>query len=180
MGFFIGFLLLFFLNSRGEDSVTSGPCQRSRKPKPDTTPCEVKDLLTKRHLGEDDQDVDHSSESTAVKKKKSRSYTFSQFIDHDPRSISDRLSCGPDRLASIVTTMERMKNKPVILSILEKQLYGPAEVPISNSNQEPGCGKEDSKDPQLGILEQKGNSTVELAFSKKMNFTKYFSDYGKK
>ena len=35
------------LKSRGKDSVTSGPCQWNRKPKPDTTSCEVKDLCSK-------------------------------------------------------------------------------------------------------------------------------------
>ena len=38
------------LNSKGEDSITSKPCQWIRRPKPDTTPCELKDLLEKERL----------------------------------------------------------------------------------------------------------------------------------
>ena len=37
------------LNSRDEDSVASGPSQWNRKPKPDTTSCEVKYLLIARN-----------------------------------------------------------------------------------------------------------------------------------
>ena len=43
------YLLEDLLNSRGKDSVTSGPCQWNRKPKPDTTSCEVKRPLFRGH-----------------------------------------------------------------------------------------------------------------------------------
>ena len=35
------------LNSKGEDSITSKPCQWILRPKPDTTPCELQDLGVK-------------------------------------------------------------------------------------------------------------------------------------
>ena len=37
--------LLDMLNTRGEDSVTSGPCRWSRKPLANVKPCEVKHLI---------------------------------------------------------------------------------------------------------------------------------------
>ena len=36
------------LNTKGEDSITSKPCQWIRRPKPDTTPCELKDLPVRK------------------------------------------------------------------------------------------------------------------------------------
>ena len=77
------------LNSRSEDSVTSGPCQWNRKPKPDTTSCEVKHLLIvrkkKRCLNDHEQDA---SLGRSYSSQKSRSYTFSQFIDQNPRIVN--------------------------------------------------------------------------------------------
>ena len=133
------------LNSRGEDSVTSGPCQWNRKPKPDTTSCEVKDLLIvrkkKRCLNDQEQDASFG-------RKKSRNYTFSQFIDHDPRMPSDRLPCSPAQLSSIVDSMEQMKSKPVVMSVLANQLYCSEDVPTNSKEQ-------DAIDSECGILEQK-------------------------
>ena len=58
------------LNTKGEDSITNKPCQWIRRPKPDTTPCELKDLpVRKRGL------KDHEE----TKRKRSREYTFSQY-----------------------------------------------------------------------------------------------------
>ena len=103
------------LNTKGEESVTSKPCQWIRRSKPDTTPCELKDLqVRKRGL------KDHETSN----RKRNRAYTFSQYIDHDPRTVSDRSPITPGQLASLVTTMQGMKESPAIFSILEKNLCG--------------------------------------------------------
>ena len=103
------------LNTKGEDSTTSKPCQWIRRPKPDTTPCELKDLpVRKRGL------KDHEE----TKRKRSREYTFSQYIEHDPRPLSDRTPCTQERVATLVTSMEKMKEKPAILPILKQKLIG--------------------------------------------------------
>ena len=110
-----------------------------------TTSCEVKDLLIvrkkKRCLNDQEQDP-------TLETKKSRKYTFSQFIDHDPRMPTDRVPCSPAKLSSIVVTMEKMKNKPVITSVLANKLYC--------SNDIPGDIKEEGNSNSIcGILEQK-------------------------
>ena len=121
------------LNSRGEDTVTSGPSQWNRKPKPDTTSCAVKDHLIvrkkKRCLKDQEQDA-------SLGRKRLRSYTFSQFIDHDPHMPSDRLPCSPAQLSSIVDSMEQMKSKPVIMSVLANQLYCCEDMPDNNTKQQ--------------------------------------------
>ena len=157
------------LKSRGEDSVTSGPCQWNRKPRPDTNSCEVKDLLIvrkkKRWLNDQEQDA-------SLGRKKSRSYTFSQFIDHDPRMPSDRLPCSPAQLSSIVDSMEQMKSKPVIMSVLANQLHCSEDMPDNNTKEQ------DVIDSECGILEQKLISHMSTnkhsnakGFSKSLQFT---------
>ena len=59
------------LNSRGEDSVTSGPCLWIRKPIPEASPCELKDLKIAKGNG------NGGKESTLNK-------SFTEYIDHDP------------------------------------------------------------------------------------------------
>ena len=103
------------LNTKGEDSVTSKPCKWTRRPKPDTSACDVRDLsVNKRELKDQNE--------LLSKKKKTREYTFSQFIDHDPHTMQDREPCSPKQLATLVTSMQSMKEKPAILPILAKHL----------------------------------------------------------
>jgi len=101
------------LNSKRENSITSKHCHWIRKLKPDTKLCELKDLpVTKRGLKNHDES----------KRKRSRAYTFSHY--HDPCTLSDRTPCSQEQLATLVTSMEAMKEKPVILPILKQKLHG--------------------------------------------------------
>ena len=59
---------VFSLNSRGEDSVTSGSCQWIRKPLSDTGPCVVKRKF-------------HKKTKLTSNKKKKRKYTWLQGIE---------------------------------------------------------------------------------------------------
>ncbi|CAB4026130.1 Carboxypeptidase D [Paramuricea clavata] len=103
------------LNTKGEDSVTSKPCKWTRRPKPDTSACEVRDLSVNKRGLKDQNEL-------LSKKKKTQEYTFSQFIDHDQRTMQDREPCSPEQLATLVTSMQSMKEKPAILPILTKHL----------------------------------------------------------
>jgi hypothetical protein len=159
------------LNSKGEDSVTSGPCQWTRKSKPDTNPCEVKDLLIARKKK---RCLEEQETCASLDRKKSRNYTFSQFIDHDPRMPFDRLPSSPDKLCSIVDSMEKMKSKPVIMNVLANQLYCSEDVP-GNDN---GNGKEQDHFSDFGILEKKVISHINTnehsnakGFSESLQFT---------
>ena len=106
----------------------------------------MKDLLIvrkkKRCLNDQEQDA-------SLGTKKSRSYTFSQLIDHDPRMPSDRLPCSSAQLSSIVDSMEQMKRKPVIMSVLANQLHCSENMPDDNTK------KQDVIDSEFGILGQK-------------------------
>lgn len=152
------------LDSRGENSVTSGPCQWIRKPKPNTTACELKDLEI---IG-----LNKCKEESTTGKRK-RDYTFSQYIDHDPRILSDRLPADATQLSSVVSSMETMANEPAILQILKNKLYS-KEVQEQPHNMTKEC-KEDLK---LGILEQKlldhmqrNQETDAQIFLENLNFT---------
>ena len=154
------------LNSRDEDSVTSGPCQWKRKPKPDTTSCEVKVLLIARKKK---RCIDNQEQDASLGRKKSRNYTFSQFIDDDPRMPSDRLPCSKAQLSSIVDSMGQMKNTPVIMNLLANQLYCPGDVPVTRKEQDI------TVDSKCGILEQKLLSHMQIhEHSNAKSFSEHF------
>lgn len=157
------------LNSRGEESVTSGPCLWARKARPDTTACELKDL-------------------TVAKKKvdfalgEKRTYAFSQYIDHDPRIGWDRLPCGPDELEPVVQRMKRMSNKPAILHILENHLAhlegNDQTAPAQPTDQPDSVKPNDVENDQYGIMEKKvlaflqANQEADAQqFSEQLHFT---------
>lgn len=86
-------------------------------------------------------------------KKKSRNYTFFQFIDHDPRMPSDWVPCSPDQLATIVNTMSQMTSEPAIFNILAKQLSA-SSAEVTAGNKEPDSLKVGSEN-HVYIMEQK-------------------------
>ena len=136
------------LNTEGNKSVTSGPCQWVRKPKPDTTPCEVKDLpIYKRGLKD--------RQESLTKEKKKRKYTFPQYIDHDPRAHFDRKPLGTEEIASLVTDMEKMKEKPAIFEILAKQVYGGKKQDLCGESNSSATSENDCSQPLRGIMEEK-------------------------
>lgn len=84
--------------------------------------------------------IDNQEQDASLGRKKSRNYTFSQFIDHDPRMPSDRLPCSKAQLSSIVDSMGPMKNTPVIMNVLANQLNCPGDVPVSRQEQDMTIG----------------------------------------
>ena len=103
------------LNSRGKDSVTSAPCIWVKKPRANTQPCEVKDLVIKK------------IKKPSYKNRK-RKYTFPQNIDRDIHSPEDTNPPGEEYLTREFTQkLSRLKNdKPVILPLFRK-LYCSSE-----------------------------------------------------
>ena len=102
------------LNSRGKDSVTSAPCIWVKKPRANTQPCEVKDLVIKK------------IKKPSYKNRK-RKYTFPQNIDRDIRSPEDTNPPGEEYLREFTQKLSRLKNdKPVILPLFRK-LYCSSE-----------------------------------------------------
>ena len=97
------------LNSRGEHSVTSGPCLWIRKPIPETSPCKLKNLKIGKGNG-------NSGKESTINK------SFTEYIDHDPRALWDTASCSAEGIEDLVQTMNRVDNKPAILDILVNQL----------------------------------------------------------
>ena len=65
------------LNTRGKDSVTSGPCIWVKKTSSNTKSCEVKDLVIKKIKKPSHQ-------------KRKRKHTYPQYIDRDVRAPEDR------------------------------------------------------------------------------------------
>ena len=67
------------LNSRGEESVTSGTCQWKPKTQLNSEPCETKDVVIEKI-------------KPPSNKRKKKSYTWLQNIEFDPRSSQDKKS----------------------------------------------------------------------------------------
>lgn len=165
--------LLFrkFLNSRGEDSVTSGPILWIRKPTPETSPCELKDLK----IGEGNGNG--CKESTLNR-------SFTEYIDHDPRALWDRTSCSAEEIKDLVQTMNRMDNKPAILDILANQLELDSDAPsIPPTGREKQTILISKKTSERGRMEKKvmsflkhemtrdGASESSKAFLQQLEFT---------
>ena len=131
------------LNSRGEDSVKSGPCLWIRKPIPETSPRELKDLKIGKGNG------NSGKESTLNK-------SFTEYIDHDPRVLWDRASCSAEEIEDLVQTMNGMDNKPAILDILASQLERDSDAPsIPPTGREKQTILISKKTSERGIMEKK-------------------------
>ncbi len=67
------------------------------------------------------------------KRKRDRAYTFNQHIDYDPRPLSDRAPCSPEQLASLIKSIDEIKKKPAVPSILKKELHGSDKIQDGNT-----------------------------------------------
>ena len=102
------------LNSRGEESVTSGTCQWKPKTQSNSEPCEIKDVLIEKI-------------KPPSNKRKKKSYTWLQNIEFDPRSSQDKkprkkrsMSRFTKRLCPPDPPKEDFDGTPVILPLLKK------------------------------------------------------------
>ena len=125
------------LNTRGEESVTSGPCVWVRRPRANMQACEVKDLFIEKG-------------KKPSHKKRKRTQVYSQNIETDLRALKDTNPPDEEHLRKFTKRMCHLKNTPVILPLFKK-LYGtPEEDTIT---EEPGQSNHNRL--QTGIMSAK-------------------------
>jgi len=98
---------LDLLNTRCNDSVTSGPCIWVKRPRANTQACEVKDLVIKK------------GKKTLYKKRK-REHTYNQNIDTDVCAPEDTNPPDEEYLKKFTQKMCKLKtDTPVILPLFK-------------------------------------------------------------
>ena len=110
------------LNTRGKDSVTSGPCIWIKKPRANTKSCEVKDLVIKK--------IKKSSHQ-----KRKRKQTYPQYIDRDVRAPENRNPKDEEYLRQFTKKMCQLKtDAPAVILPLLKRLHYTSEAPSEVDN----------------------------------------------
>ena len=131
------YALKHLLNTRGEESVTSGPCVWVRRPRANMQACEVKDLFIEKG-------------KKPSHKKRKRKQVYSQNIETDLCALEDTNPPDEEHLRKFTKRMCHLKNTPVILPLFKK-LYGtPEEDTIT---EEPGQSNHNRL--QTGIMSAK-------------------------
>ena len=126
------------LNSRGKDSVTSGPCIWVKRPRANTQSCEVKDLVIEKG-------------KKPSYKKRNRKQTFSQNIEKDVRSPEDINPPSEKYLKRFTQRMCQLKtDTPVILPLFKKLFCSPEAD--TDLNDEPS---ESTDNAETGIMNTK-------------------------
>ena len=101
-------------------SPTSGPCQWTRRCGPDTSACQVKDLLISRHADKEPEKINGLDNYTI-------GYTFSEHIDYDPRLPSQQNTMDIDKLKQIT---KKIMTLPTAVSALFENMYpSPCQIP---------------------------------------------------
>ena len=111
------------LNTRSEDSVTSGTCRWLKRPTSSSKPCEAKHLkIAKRN--------------PSLKRKRKNTHAYCDNIDIDVRHVDDRSEPTHESLVLFTQSLSRkpVPKPPLILPILEK-MYGPSKEPEERSLQ---------------------------------------------
>ena len=139
------------LNTRGEDSVTSGPCVWVRRPRGNTQGCEVKDLVIAK------------SKKPSHKKKK-RKQVYSQNIETDVRAPEDTNPPDEENLKKFTKRVCHLKSTPVILPLFKKCYGTPEEHTIT---EEPG--QSNHHPPQTGIM---GAKLLEILSNNTQNLSR--------
>ena len=125
------------LNTRGEDSVTSGPCVWVKRPRANTQACEVKDLVIEKG-------------KKPFHKKRKCKQVYSQNIKTDVRAPEDTNAKDEEYLRTFTKRMCHLKHTPVILPLFKK-LYGTPEKDTITG--EPG--QSNHHWPKTGIMRAK-------------------------
>ncbi len=141
------FSLEDLLNTSDKDSPTSAPCQWTKKPFVDSTPCDVKDLK-----------IAHCD--LPLKKPKIE-HTYSEHISMDLRHHDDQVPPTSDALKQFTRSLEDSGYNVAILPILSK-FYGEPDCKRKSKNDQ----KELKGTPQQlysenGILKKKVNALGE-------------------
>ena len=121
------------LNTRGKDSVTSGPCIWDKRPRGTTQACEVKDLVIEK------------GKKPSYKKRK-RKHTFSQNIDRDVRAPEDTNPPDDEYLRQFTKKLCQLKSdSPVILPLFKKLYCSPeADKDLNDESAEPNGNKDET------------------------------------
>ena len=125
------------LNTRDEDSVTSGPCVWVRRPRANTQACAVKDLAIEKG-------------KKPSHKKRKRKQIYSQNIETDVRAPEDTNPTDEEYLREFTKRLCNLKSTPVILPLFKKIHGTPEEDTIT---EEPG--QSNHHRPKSGIRNAK-------------------------
>ena len=109
-------------NTRGEDSVTSGPCVWVRRARANTQACEVKDLFMKK------------GKKPSHKRRKQKQ-VYCQNIETDVRTPEDANPPAEEYLRKFIKRLCNLKSTPVIFPLFKKLHGTPEEDTIT---EEPG------------------------------------------
>ena len=122
------------LNTRGSESVTSGPCIWVKKPRASTQACELKDLVIKK------------VKKPSYKKRK-REHTYQQNTDRDVRAPQDTNPPDEEYLRKFTQKMCQFKvDSPVILPLFKKLYCTPetdtdlCDDPVESNSNKPETG----------------------------------------
>ena len=97
------------LNTRGEDSVTSGPCVCVRRPRANTQACEVKHLVIEKG-------------KKPSHKRRKRKQVYSQNIETDVRAPEDTNPPDEEYLRKFTKRLCNLTSTPVILPLFKNFL----------------------------------------------------------
>ena len=130
------------LNTRGEDSVTSGPCGWSRKPLANVEPCEVKHLIITK------------DKVTPVVKTQRRPY---QWLQEKYFDVRQRKNPATDKeIALFASRMKSLNTAFPILPLLNKSY--PTKPEPSALPTKPSLPDEDTK--SVGIMARKATDLL--------------------
>ncbi|XP_074629434.1 uncharacterized protein LOC141887030 [Acropora palmata] len=125
------------LNSRGKDSVTSGPCVWVRRPRANTQACAVKDLI-----------IEKSKKPSHNKRK--RKQVYSQNIETDVRTPEDTNPPDEEYLRNFTERLCNLQSTPVILPLFKKLHGTPEEDKITEA-----AGQSNHYHQKTGIMNAK-------------------------
>ena len=131
------------LNTRGENSATSGPCLWVKKAQSSTEPCIVSDLMIEKS-------------KLPSKKLQKRVHTYSQNINMDVRLDKEQNEPSKKKLRKLTEKMYGLDTEPAILPLFQKlYLSKNSKINIALSDQRQ-CGQ--SSEPiRVGVEEADGN-----------------------
>lgn len=139
------------LNTKPNDSSTSGPCLWVKRPTSSTQPCEVKKLVIEKG-------------KLPSHKNRKRRHSYVQCIDIDVRDKRDQQPPSKRRLVKFIETLNNIcqseevenenENKPPVILPLLNKLYESSKSP-KQSESELNGGESFVNIESTGILEQK-------------------------
>ena len=137
------------LNTRGENSVTSGPCLWQKKPQSSTECSKVADLV-----------IEKSKLPSHKLRKRDRTYV--QHIDLDVRRTNDRKQPTKKKLRKLTKEMVKLENEPAIFPLFKKLYLPPVNVSSesASTSKKHECKYESSASDGCGIMCRKISALI--------------------